>query len=126
MRQWVDTRLPIYRATGEWLKTNTPNDARVATLEVGIIGFYAERPIVGFAGLLLPEVGKQLTFESTYEDAALWALSRYHPEYLVLHAGLFPKLEQDYVNNHCQTVQRFDGEPYDYSEDLDIYYCSQE
>jgi len=126
LQKWSDKRLPIYRATGEWLKNNTPNDAKIGTLEVGVIGYYAERPIVGFAGLILPEVGKQLTFESTYEDAAQWALSRYHPEYLVLHTGFFPKLEQGYVNDHCQIVQRFDGEPYDYNGDLDIFYCSQE
>jgi len=124
--QWADTRLPIYRATGKWLKANTPNDAEVATLEVGIIGYYAERPIVGFAGLILPEVGKQLTLESNYEDAALWALSRYHPEYLVLHAGHFPRLEQGYVNDHCQAVQRFEGETYGYGGDLNIYFCDQE
>jgi hypothetical protein len=126
LQQWSDTRLPIYRATGEWLKTNTPNDAKVATLEVGIIGYYAERPIVGFAGLILPEVGKLLTFENTYEDAAQWALSRYHPEYLVLHTGHFPGLEQGYVNDHCQAVQRFDGESYSYGGDLNIFYCSKE
>ncbi|MFC2055515.1 hypothetical protein ACFLV7_14645 [Chloroflexota bacterium] len=126
LRHLADTRLPIYRATGEWLKANTPNDAKIGTLEVGVIGYYAERTIVGFAGLILPEVGKQLTFESTYEDAALWALSRYHPEYLVLHAGHFPRLEQGYVNDHCQAVQRFEGEPYSYHEDLIIFYCSQE
>jgi hypothetical protein len=126
LQQWSDTRLPIYRATGEWLKTNTPNDAKVATLEVGIIGYYAERPIVGFAGLILPEVGKLLTFENTYEDAAQWALSRYHPEYLVLHTGHFPRLEQGYVNDHCQAVQRFDGESYSYGGDLNIFYCSKE
>jgi len=126
LRQWSDTRLPIYRATGEWLKTNTPNDARVATLEVGIIGYYAERPIIGFAGLIQPEVGKQLNLKSTYEDAAQWALSRYHPEYLVLHAGHFTRLEQSYVNDHCQVVQRFDGESYGYGGDLNIFYCSQE
>jgi len=126
LRKWVDTRLPIYRATGEWLITNTPNDTRVATLEAGIIGFYEERPIVGFAGLILPEVVKQLTFESTYEDAALWALSRYHPEYPVLHTGHFPRLEQGYVNDHCQAVQRIDGESYGYGGDLNIFYCSQE
>jgi hypothetical protein len=126
MQQWSDTRLPIYRATGEWLKANTPNDAKIATLEVGIIGYYAERPIVGFAGLIQPEVGKLLTFESTYEDAALWALSRYHPEYLVLHTGHFPRLEQGYVIDHCQAVQRFDGESYNYGGDLNIFYCGKE
>jgi hypothetical protein len=126
LQKWPDTRLPIYRATGEWLKANTPIDAKIGTLEVGIIGYYAERPIVGFAGLIQPEVSKQLTIESTYEDAALWAVSRYHPEYLVLHTGHFPRLEQGYVNDHCQTVHRFDGEPFDYSGDLDIFYCSQE
>ncbi len=82
--------------------------------------------LLGFAGLILPEVGKQLTFESTYEDAAQWALSRYHPEYLVLHTGFFPKLEQGYVNDHCLAVQRFDGESYGYGGDLNIFYCGQE
>jgi len=81
---------------------------------------------VGFAGLIQPEVGKQLTFESTYEDAALWAVSRYHPEYLVLHTGHFPRLEQSYVNDHCQAVQRFDGETYGYGGDLNIFYCGKE
>ena len=81
---------------------------------------------MGFAGLIQTEVGEQLTFESTYEDAALWALSRYHPEHLVLHAGVFPKPEQGYVNDHCQEVQRFKGDLYGYHEDLIIFYCSQE
>jgi hypothetical protein len=123
LRQNPDKRLKIYRAVGEWLRANTPNEAKVGTLEVGIIGYYAQRPMVDFAGLVQPEVAKQLTSHTTFEDAAIWAVERYRPEYLVLHEGHFPRLEQGFVKERCQSIQRFLGAPYGYSENLSIYFC---
>jgi len=113
----------IYREVGEWLKINTPPNSSVAALEVGIIGYYAQRPMVDFAGLIQPEIGAHLTPRTTYEDAALWAVSQYRPHYLVLHEGAFPRLEQKYVQQECTSVQRFPGETYGYSTDLIIYAC---
>ena len=74
------SRLELYRAVGDWLKENTPPDARVGTLEVGIIGYYSQRPMVDFAGLIQPEVARQLRQNTTYDDAALWAAQRYRPQ----------------------------------------------
>jgi len=69
---------------------------------------------VGFAGLIRPEVGDQLTFNSTYEDAALWATESCQPDYLVLLSGLFTRLERGYIAQHCQIIEQFPGKLYAY------------
>jgi hypothetical protein len=123
LRQRPDNRLVIYEVVGEWLRDHTPPHASVGTLEVGIIGFYAQRRMIDFAGLIQPEVSDQLTIHSTYEEAALWAVEHYHPNYLVLHENSFPHLEQGYVVQHCKAIQYFPGKAYGYSTDLNVYAC---
>jgi hypothetical protein len=123
MMNQVDTRVGVYREIGDWLRTNTPASAKVGTLEVGIIGYYAQRPMIDFAGLIQPAIAGQLTRDATYEDAALWAVSRYAPQYLVLHDGIFPRLERGYAAQHCQPVKQFIGEDYGFSQNMTIYAC---
>ncbi|RPI31342.1 MAG: hypothetical protein EHM70_11710, partial [Chloroflexota bacterium] len=84
MRLRPDNRLAIYRAAGEWLNANTEADDSVGALEVGIIGYYARRPMIDFAGLIQPEVAAQFKENTTYQDTAVWAFERYHPNYLVV------------------------------------------
>jgi hypothetical protein len=122
-QKYIDSRLSIYTSVGKWLSANTPPNTSVGTLEVGIIGYYAERRMVDFAGLLQPDVSNQLSKTATYEDAALWAIDQYHPDYLVLYDKNFPRLEQGYVAQHCQARQEFRGKDYRYSGDLIIYFC---
>lgn len=123
LRQHPDNRLMIYPVVGEWLLDHTPPDASVGTLEVGLIGYYSQRRMIDFAGLIQPQVSNQLTAHTTYEDAALWAVEHYRPDYLVLHENLFPRLEQGYVAQHCIVIQRFPGKAYGYSTDLNVYTC---
>ena len=105
LRDHGDTRQAIYRATGEWLRANTPADARVGTLEVGMIGYYAGRPMIDFAGLLQPAIAQQLGPDSSYDDAALWAFAQYRPNYLVLQDGALPRLQAHAIaNNRCEVV----------------------
>ena len=118
-----DSRFPIYREVGKWLRANTPPLAKIGTLETGIIGYYAQRPMVDFAGLLQPEVAAQLATDTNYTDSAHYALERYQPEYLVLQAGMFPEIE-DYTQKHCSVAQRFSGARYNYPRDLLIYECN--
>lgn len=92
--QHSDQREVFYKKTGEWLAANTPPGATVGALEVGIIGYYARRPIIGFAGLIQPEVAKRMTPETTYDNTTLWAVQNYHPDYLVIPGGLFPEMIQ--------------------------------
>ena len=87
LAQTHDPRLGLNRAAGEWLAANSAPDAKVGTLEVGIIGYYAQRPIVDFAGLIQPEVALALTPDATYNDAAQRAFTLYQPDYLVVRIG---------------------------------------
>jgi len=41
-----------YIVWSESAKDNTPPDALVGALEIGAIGYYSDRPIVDFAGLI--------------------------------------------------------------------------
>lgn len=123
LRQQPDARLQIYRAVGEWLRDQTPGTAQVGTLEAGIIGYYSDRPMVDFSGLIQPDVARQMNQNSTYDDAAVWAVTQYHPNYLVLHQGVFPRLEEGFASRQCQLVKTFEGAQYGYSSNLDIYRC---
>jgi hypothetical protein len=117
-----DLRYPVFRLVGEWLAANTPPDASVGMLEIGVIGYYADRPVVDFAGLVQPEVGLQLRDSASYEGAALWAMRRYRPDYLVLREKLFPSLEADYVARYCRQVQQFPASD-SYPWSIAIYSC---
>ena len=117
------SRLDIYRAVGQWLDANLPPEASVGALEVGIIGYYAHRPMVDFAGLIQPEVARQLNEDTTYDNAALFAALTYQPDFLVLQEGIFPKLDQGFVSPNCQVVTTFAGNPYGYPANLNVYRC---
>ncbi len=89
--QQIDPRLTVYRAAGEWLAANTAADASVGTLEIGIIGYYARRPMIDFAGLLQPDIAAQLG-SGGFLAAASYAIDRYQPQYLVLQEQALPLL----------------------------------
>ncbi len=89
-----DPRLEVYRQIGQWLESNTPPQASVGALEVGIIGYYAQRPMIDFAGLIQPDIARQLGPNNTYQEAAAWAIQTYQPDYVALHADAFSALTQ--------------------------------
>ena len=108
MSEHPDRRLAIYQTAGRWLAENTPPDASIGILETGIVGYYTDRRMIDFAGLLQPETAAQLSAATSYEDAALWATARFRPDYLVLSEGTFPRLEQDPgVQAGCRNVKSF-------------------
>jgi hypothetical protein len=48
--------LATYRRAAEWLAVNVPPGTRVAYVEIGVLGYYAHRPIQDLMGLVSPEV----------------------------------------------------------------------
>jgi hypothetical protein len=77
------TMLPIvdwqaYREAGEWLNANTPQDTLIGVAEVGQLGFYADRRMTDYLGLLQPEVAALLKRNDLYS----WLVG-YAPDYLV-------------------------------------------
>ncbi len=73
----VDWR--VYREAGEWINQNTPPDALIGVAEVGQVGFYADRPMTDYLGLLQPRVAAWLA----RGDVTSW-LPATAPDYLVL------------------------------------------
>lgn len=67
-----------YRQVGDWLRTQTPTDATVGVAEVGQVGFYAERWMTDYLGLLQPDVADMLKRGDLYS----WLVG-YAPDYLV-------------------------------------------
>lgn len=106
-RRIQDERIPVYTEVGKWLNAHTPFDASVGALEVGAIGYFSHRRMIDFAGLIQPDVARQLTKETTYEDAALYAVARYLPDYVVLNSGIFPKLRDGPLTRNCQSLDSF-------------------
>jgi len=76
-----EAKVRIYEQAGRWLGEHTPPDALIGVTEVGIMGYYAGRPMLDFLGLLRPEVA-----EAVARGDLSWALLRYQPDYLALTA----------------------------------------
>ena len=74
-----EVKTDVYRRVGEWLAANTPAEADVGVTEVGVMGYYAERRMVDFLGLLRPDVARALA-----RGDPAWALFHYQPDYLAL------------------------------------------
>ncbi|RMD72986.1 MAG: hypothetical protein D6823_14155 [Chloroflexi bacterium] len=119
--QQIDPRLTVYRAAGEWLAAHTPPDARVAALEIGIIGYYAQRPMVDIAGLLQPDIAAQLG-TGGFVAAASYALEFYHPDYLVWQEQALPLLSRrPNLVERCPVVATIPDPRY--PQPLTIYQC---
>jgi len=122
----IDPRMHIYRTVGEWINNHTAPDATIGALEVGIIGFFAEREMIDFAGLIQPDIAARLRNAENYESAAVWAVTHYQPDYLILQDQIFPHLEADYIPKYCQPEMTFQKEQFGYSGDLVVYRCTGE
>jgi hypothetical protein len=74
-----EAKTDIYREVGLWLKSESPPDAVVGVMEVGIIGYYSERKMVDFLGLLQIQTAKSLRRGDIYRS-----IPHYQPDYLIL------------------------------------------
>lgn len=74
-----EPRALAYQRVGEWLAANTPADARVAVMEVGIMGYYARRPMVDLLGLIRPE-----TIEALRRQDFFWTIADGEADVVVL------------------------------------------
>ncbi len=76
-----DPRVRIYQTASEWFLTNSDEDASIAALEIGALGYYSRRQMIDLYGLVTPELVPYLSrgVDNTIEEA----LRRYEPDFIV-------------------------------------------
>ena len=77
------TRSPLdypYKQAGIWLDQHTPQNATVAAIETGAIGWYSHRYIVDILGLTTPVNAVYLEHHDFYS----W-LNQQKPDYVIMH-----------------------------------------
>ncbi len=68
-------------ATAKWLKANTPENAIIATHDVGAIAYYSDRKIVDVAGLINPEFIKKL-LDKDFSTFMVEEMKKEHVDYI--------------------------------------------
>jgi hypothetical protein len=76
-----EPRALAYEAVGRWIAANSRPDERVAVMEVGIMGYYARRPMVDLLGLLRPE-----SIDALRRQDGLWTIADSRADLVVLTA----------------------------------------
>ena len=74
-----------YQEAGTWMNSHLPADAKVATSEIGTVGFYSQRYIIDILGLVNPNNARYIG-ERRFEA---W-LNDYHPDYFLVHVPMWP------------------------------------
>jgi hypothetical protein len=74
--------------TAQWINVNTPQDAIIATHDIGIIGYYTERQIVDLAGLITPEI---VPIMNDPQKMAEYVRER-HVSHLIVYSGYYRDL----------------------------------
>jgi len=68
-----------YYHIGKWLDHNAPPDATVAAVEVGMVGYFANRTLIDFLGLVTPDVSDRVADRSNID----FVMTRHRPDYVV-------------------------------------------
>lgn len=76
--QRIPPKLIAYRETGLWLAENSPPRSVVASIEVGVLGYFSDRPVLDILGLTYPGVIKYINRGNLHE-----ILENFKPEYYV-------------------------------------------
>ena len=69
-----------YKKLSEWIRTNTDKNSKIATAEVGYIGYYSKRYIVDKAGLINPDSVEKIQSSKSLD---WWITPDNLPDYLV-------------------------------------------
>jgi hypothetical protein len=72
---------PDYRPAALWLAENAPPQAQIATIEIGVIGYFSQRPILDTMGLVSPEMTNHLV---GWTETVVYATQTFWPDYAVV------------------------------------------
>ncbi len=69
-----------YEQAGQWLASNTPVHSRVASIEIGVIGYFSQRPMLDTMGLVSAEMARH---QVGWLETLAYAIDAHRPEYAV-------------------------------------------
>ena len=82
----------MHVAMGRWLARNTPEDAVLATHDIGAIGYFSGRQVVDTSGLITPGILPHLRPGRRADIGVLEFLEQARPHYLVVMPTWYPEL----------------------------------
>ena len=77
-RNVPDPKARQYEAIGLWLREHTAPGSLVAALEMGRLGYFSQRPMFDFVGLVRASVVEHLR-----QKDLMWGIKSYQPDYVV-------------------------------------------
>jgi len=91
---------------GQWLRTNAPSGSSLGTLEVGILGYWSELPIVDFCGLVTPGVAQHVP----QREHVRFAIDTLRPTFVIAHRqpGLMENGLPELLAKHYRLVRQLD------------------
>ena len=78
--------------------------------------------MIDFAGLIQPMVADQFAYGKTYEDASIWAVEKYHPDFILIFSNSFPGLVNGYLRS-CELAHQLNGVEHNFPSDILIFDC---
>ena len=78
----------VHLKAAQWINTNTPQNAVIATHDIGIIGYYTQRQIVDLAGLITPEIVPMMNNPQKMADF----VRAKQVTYLIVYSGYYHEL----------------------------------
>jgi arabinofuranosyltransferase len=82
----------MHVSMGRWLAQHTPQDAVIATNDIGAIGYFSDRRLLDIVGLVTPEVLAYLPPGVPADRGVLSYLEEKKPGYLVILPNWYPEL----------------------------------
>ena len=97
--------LQSYRRGAEWIKANSPAGASIAYVEIGVLGYYSERPILDLMGLVTPRARPYVL-----RNDLLGALKEQPTDFVLFHTRgrMGPIVSSRWFRRRYREVARFE------------------
>ena len=104
-----DWKAQIYPDTARWLAQNTNASANFATIDIGHLGYWSQRPIIDIVGLAQPDVAAKIA-----EGDFGYAIREYQPDMVLIGFSWLPEIQSkdwfqtNYVPRHYFKYSHFE------------------
>ncbi len=83
-----DWKAHVYPETARWIAANTNPSASLATIDIGHLGYWSERPIVDIVGLAQPDVSAHIA-----QGDFGYAIRHYQPDLVLIGYSWLPEVQ---------------------------------